>query len=113
MINKIKFLIISVVFLPEIIFAADCGSELNPLKICSVKQLIGGILAGMTYILTPIIVLALIYSGFLFVSAQGDSNKLGTAKTAFTYSLVGAALILGANMIFSVVYSTIKTTIGA
>ena len=83
------------------------GNEFNPLGVDSMEALIGAILNGLTYILTPILVLAFIYSGFLFVSAQGKGEKLTEAKRAFSYSLIGAALILGANLIFTVITNTV------
>ena len=84
------------------------GNEFNPLKVNSMEQLIGDILSGLTYILTPIIVLAFIYTGFLFVAAQGEPEKIKTAKTAFTYTVIGAALVLGANLIFTVITTTLS-----
>jgi len=58
---------------------------------------IGGILA----------VLAFIYSGFLFVSAQGNESKLTTAKTALLYTAVGTAVLLGARVISEVIGGTV------
>jgi len=58
---------------------------------------IGGILA----------VLAFIYSGFLFVSAQGNESKLTTAKTALLYTAVGTAVLLGARVISLVISNTV------
>ncbi len=43
----------------------------------------------------PIIALAIIYCGFMFVSARGDANKLTEAKQALLWTLVGAAVLLG------------------
>ena len=55
----------------------------------------------------PLVALAIIYSGFLFVQASGSSEKLGTAKKALLYSVIGAALLLGA----WVLAEAIKTTV--
>src|SRR3989344_8922015 len=52
-------------------------------------------------------VLAIIYVGFLFVSARGDPEKLKTARTAFLYTVIGIALLLGGRLIASVIGSTI------
>ena len=52
-------------------------------------------------------VLAIIYVGFLFVSARGDPEKLKTARTAFLYTVIGIALLLGGRLIASVICSTI------
>ena len=55
----------------------------------------------------PIIVLAIIYSGFLFVAAQGNSEKLGEAKKALLYTLVGAAILLGSLAIAELIKNTV------
>lgn len=56
----------------------------------------------------PIVVLAIIYSGFLFVSAQGNAEKLKTAKKAILYSVIGAVLLLGAFVIASAIGDTVN-----
>lgn len=59
---------------------------------------IGGILA----------VLAFIYSGFLFVKAQGNESDLKTAKNALLYSAIGTAILLGARVIAEVIGNTVN-----
>lgn len=55
----------------------------------------------------PIITLAIIYSGFLFVMARGNSEKLGEAKNTLMYTLIGAALLLGSWVIAQAIQGTI------
>lgn len=57
----------------------------------------------------PLITLAIIYSGFLFVSAQGNPKELETAKKNFTYTIIGAALLLGALVIANAIKDTITS----
>lgn len=59
---------------------------------------VGGVLA----------VLAFIYSGFLYVMAQGNETKLKTANKAFLYTCVGTVLLLGAWVIAEVLQETLK-----
>lgn len=59
---------------------------------------IGGVLA----------VLAFIYAGFLYVTAQGNTEKIKTAHRALLYAAVGTAILLGAWVISSVIENTIK-----
>jgi TM2 domain-containing membrane protein YozV len=56
----------------------------------------------------PIVVLALIYVGFLFVKAQGNSEELTKAKKALIYTLIGAALLLGAYVIADAIGKTVQ-----
>jgi hypothetical protein len=51
--------------------------------------------------------LAIIYCGFLFVTAQGNSEKLKKAKQALLYTIVGAALLLGSLVITRAIQGTV------
>ncbi|MDO8514664.1 MAG: hypothetical protein Q7S50_03920, partial [bacterium] len=48
-----------------------------------------------------VVVLMLVYVGFLFVVAQGNESKLTTAKTALLWTVIGALVLLGAQAIAS------------
>ena len=98
--------------LPSISSAETCGGFINPIGICSIEELIGGIISGLTLLLAPILVLAFIYSGFLFIKSQGNPGEIENAKKAFLYSAIGAALIIGANVIFAIITDTISKTLG-
>ena len=56
----------------------------------------------------PVLVLAIIYTGFLFVQAQGNSKKLEDAKKALTNTLIGGALLLGAFVIAEAIGTTVE-----
>lgn len=56
----------------------------------------------------PILILAIIYTGFLFVQAQGSPDKLKTAKSSLTYTLIGGALLLGAFVIAEAIGTTVE-----
>lgn len=87
----------------------DPGKLCNPIKIDTVNGLIKTILEGVIKIGIPIIALAIIYSGFLFVQARGNSEALSEAKRTLTYTLIGAAIILGAWAIAQMIVDTVKT----
>lgn len=55
----------------------------------------------------PIVALAIIYTGFLFVAAQGSPEKLTKAKKALLYTLIGATLLLGAFVIANAIGKTV------
>jgi hypothetical protein len=55
----------------------------------------------------PVIIIAIIAVGFLFVKARGEPKELETAKHAFLYTVIGAAVILGATLLASVIQQTI------
>src|SRR5258708_934701 len=72
------------------------GKVCNPIDpINSLPQLIKIFLTGALKIGIPVIALAIIYCGFLFVEARGNSEKLSKAKEALLYTVIGAAILLG------------------
>lgn len=77
---------------------ADSIPELLELIIQNLVIPIGGV----------IVVFMIIYTGFLFVIAQGNPEKIKKAKESLLYTVIGAAIILGAFAI-SVI---IRTTLG-
>ncbi len=106
--------LLAIVFLPVLSFAQgvqpiNSTTKINnPIpSITTVDGFIKTILIGVIKIGIPIIALAIIYSGFLFVTAQGNTEKLKTAKKAITYSLIGAAILLGSWAIAQLISNTV------
>lgn len=82
----------------------------NPLGsgIDSIPKLIEAIINIVLMIGIPIVVLAIIYTGFLFVKAQGNPEQITKAKSALLYTLIGAALLLGAFVIANAIGKTVE-----
>jgi len=81
----------------------------NPLstEIDSIPAFIEAIINIVLIVAVPIIVLAVIYVGFLFVQAQGKPEAITKAKKALLYTLIGAALLLGAFVIANAIGKTV------
>ena len=103
-------------FLPIISFAGDTNTPSDPCvgKICnpipsitSIPGLIQTILEGALKIGIPVIALAIIYCGFLFVKARGKPEEITKAKDALLYTLIGAAILLGSWAIAKMISATI------
>jgi hypothetical protein len=71
----------------------------NPTQFDSIQELIAAILDVIVMVATPFLVLAVIWSGFLFVTSRGNPEKLTRAKQTILYTLIGAALIIGASVL--------------
>ena len=56
----------------------------------------------------PIVALFIIYSGFLFVLARGKPAELTHAKETFLYTVLGAAILLGAWVLAQAINGTIE-----
>lgn len=59
----------------------------------------------------PIIVLAIVYTGFRFVEARGNPNKLQEARTLLLWTIIGTAIVLGAWTIATILTNTINAII--
>jgi len=57
--------------------------------------------------------LAIMWSGFLYVTAQGDEGKISTAHAAFKWAIVGTLLMLGATVFAAAVCEAIKDAAGS
>lgn len=81
----------------------------NPLNssIKDIPSFIKLVLQSVIYIGVPIVTLAIIYSGFLFVQAQGNEEQLTKAKKTLMYTLIGAALLLGSLVITDAIKGTV------
>ena len=116
---KKLILLVYVSVIPAVSFAGDTigtpspspssqGMIVNPIpNVTSIPGLIETILKGVLTIGIPIIALAIIYCGFLFVAARGNSEKLTKAKDALLYTLIGAAILLGSWAIATMISNTV------
>jgi len=114
--QKLILLVAYVFILPVVSLAQDIngnpidtqGRIINPLgNTSSVPELIRKILEGLLKIGIPLVALAVIYCGFLFVFARGNPEKLTKAKDALLYTLIGAAILLGSWAIAQMISSTV------
>lgn len=80
----------------------------NPLKANNIPELIQNVATFAMNIGLPIAIIFIVYSGFLFVSAKGNEKKLETAKEAFKWAVVGAALIVGADFLAKAIVNFAK-----
>jgi hypothetical protein len=98
------FVIISVL-LPIISFAQIS----NPLKnINDIREFVAKILEIVIKIGSVVAVFAFVYVGYLFVSAKGNPEGLKTAKSAFINTVIGVALLLGAQLLATMIVDTIQ-----
>jgi len=111
----IAFLVVSPVFSfaqwPDATGDVDlCNPEkeiCNPITANDLPEFVQTILVGVIKIGIPIIALAIVYSGFLFVAARGNAEKITKAKKALLYTLIGAAILLGSWAIAKLISETV------
>lgn len=95
------------------VLAQDTGVQ-NPLNpaISTIPSFIAYALKVLVQVSLPIISLFIVYSGFLFVLARGNTEKLATARQNFLYVIIGALLILGAWIIATLIGGTVMQLTG-
>jgi hypothetical protein len=81
---------------------------INPINSDNLAGLVKTILEGILKIGIPVIALAIIYSGFLFVAAQGNPEKISDARRSLMYTLIGAAILLGSWAIAQLITETVR-----
>ncbi|MDP3051996.1 MAG: TrbC/VirB2 family protein [bacterium] len=74
----------------------ETGGLKNPLISCSFAELVTNIAKIVAAIGVPIAVCAIIWAGFLFVTARGSEDQIKKAKTTFFWAIIGTAILLGA-----------------
>lgn len=79
----------------------------NPLQAKSLPALIDSLATVVLQLGVIVAALSIMYGGFLYVTAQGNEEKLASAQKAITWSLVGTAILIGAKVIIKVVTGTI------
>ncbi|MEQ1499988.1 MAG: TrbC/VirB2 family protein [Parcubacteria group bacterium] len=65
----------------------------------------------LTRVVMPIatiaVVMYIIWAGFSFLTAQGNTKKIGEAKSRLLWALIGAGILLGAAGISALVQNTV------
>lgn len=96
--------------LPMLTLPLVVGAQglMNPINTYDLTQLLATLLKLVARIAFPIIVLFIVYIGFLFVTSQGNPEKLKEAREYFLWAIVGALLILGAEALSYAIQATVN-----
>ena len=102
--RRLYFLMIfHILTTPIFLHAEGSTALLNPLAVDDLGNFLLGILAIVLVAVMPIVVIVLIYSGFLFVMARGNPQTLQRARLMLTYGLIGGVIIIGSYAIVEIV----------
>ena len=91
---------------PAMVFAQPFSNPLRS-ELSSISKFTEAFVQVVVYLLFPLAVVSIVYSGFLFVVAQGNSDGLKKAKTNFLWTVIGVALLLGAVALAALIKNTI------
>lgn len=81
------------------------------INVSTFEGLLVSILNVFIIIATPIIVLYIIYAGFLYVTARGNVEQTQKATRALMYAIVGGVIVLGAVALAGIVKNVVDSFI--
>jgi hypothetical protein len=104
-----------VLLIPIFLFAEiDPEAKIkNPLGSNSVEDLLGKIMTLVEMVGAIVVVFFIILSGYKIVTAGDSDSDRTKAKEMFYATVIGGAILLGADIIAKVVVNTVETTTGA
>tara|TARA_B100000508_G_scaffold60333_1_gene47251 strand:- start:295007 stop:295825 length:819 start_codon:yes stop_codon:yes gene_type:complete len=83
-----------------------CRDSLCGCDFVDVMQLVQNIMNFMIYLGTMVLVLILVYVGFLFITSQGNPGAIQKARSMAMSAVIGFVIILGGFLIVSTIMST-------
>jgi hypothetical protein len=107
--KKILFIIIAWSLPMFFVFAASSATLDNPLKWDTLEGAVAGIMSVIVKVGAIAVILAFIWVGWLYVKAQGAPKDIEAAHKAFQYTVIGALVLLGADVIANLIAGTVKT----
>ena len=91
--------------------ADTMGALTNPLKDTTLSGLIETILSAVVQLGIVVVTGAIIFAGFKYVTASGNTTKLKQAHEAMYYILIGSAIVLGAYAVRQIVMDTVSSVL--
>lgn len=87
--------------------AVGAASFDNPLALTYIRNILKAFVLGIIYVGTPALAAFIVWTGFLFVSAQGSDAGLVKAKQMAIYVGIGGFLLLALWVLVQVVGNTL------
>lgn len=85
------------------------GGLYNPLRAgTNLETLVNDILGFIVQIGAIVVTLMLVYTGFKYVQARGNSSKLAEVHNMLLYVIIGALILLGAQALSSGIQATVQ-----
>lgn len=110
----INFLFVKIALAQGTPIGSGGASFKNPLEGAGdIPSLIYKLLGGLITIGVPVLVVVIVYAGFLFVSAGGNTENINKAKSTLLWACIGGAILIGAKVIANIVCSTVGTDCSA
>lgn len=105
-----RFIAVALAGFPSLALAATtapCVGLCNPLQYNDLTSFLNALLKLVAQIGFPVIVLFMVYIGFMYVSSGGNADKVKKVHQYFLWAIVGALLILGAQALSYAIQATV------
>lgn len=79
----------------------------NPLNVETIGEFLAAILTIVMVLAVPVIIFFIVYAGFLYVTARGNSEQVQKATRAFTYAIIGGLIVLGAMVLVGIIQNLV------
>lgn len=80
----------------------------NPIQASTLDGFLLQLLDVVIVIGTIAVVFFIILAGFKYVTARGDEKQISSAHQTLTWTIVGAAIVLGARVIATAIQATVN-----
>lgn len=104
----IHTILFSLLSLPVLVSAQAFGLQ-NPIGVNSISELIVIVVKVIRYIAIPFVVIMIMYAGFQYLLARGNTDKVNKAHGMLLWIVVGSFVILSAEMIALVISNTLNS----
>ncbi len=106
------FSLLSLLASPPTLFAETdpicaAGKLCNPIKYHSINEFLLAILSVVIQYGALLIVFFIVFAGFKFVTAQGNTEKIAEARKMLLWIIIGAFVLLGAYVIRAAICGTL------
>ena len=98
-----------ILFVPIVVHAASPAVTLgnpSPGGGATLQDFIGLLIKIIQSVGIPTLVIAIIYAGYTLLTAGGNEVQIAKAKVWILWTLIGAAIVLGAQQIADTVFNT-------
>ncbi len=88
---------------------ADVGDGIGADADTELPELVGNLIAVLLSVLGIIFVVLVVYAGFLYLTSQGEADKVKKAKALLTQAVIGLVIIIAAYAIADFVIDSLVT----
>lgn len=78
----------------------------------SLPQIVGNVLGAALALIGVIFLVLVVYGGFIWMTAGGDTDKVGKAKQMITNGVIGLVIVMGGYIITNFVLKAVLESVG-